>query len=612
MALAKKTVVLFQKINYSWKPIKKMTVAEWALENMVLSKGDTAEPGKFNFDRAPYQRGILEAVSDPKVEDVVMMFSAQTGKTTIDTCIIGYYIDYEPSPMMFVMPTEKLAKRFSKTRIKHMTEDVPCLKGKLSDPSKRDGENNTLEKIFPGGFLLLVGANSATDLSSTPVRVILFDEVDRMPKSVGEEGDPISLGKKRTKTFWNRKKILSSTPVTKGDSRIEDAFNESTQEEWNLRCEHCGEYQPPEFDYINKENATMTCIHCGTVGEEYEWKRSEGKWIATYPERKTRGFHLNEFSSPTTSWNQILEEYELAKNNPMMLKAWWNTALGLPYEETEEQADYNDIVYKREEYEAQIPNEVLCLTCGVDTQDDRLELEVVGWLEGEESYGIEKKVIRGDTSTDLPWDELSDYLGSSFYYEDGSAINISCTCIDSGGHRTSRVYDFCKAREHKRVFAIKGMDRQIGIPLIHRWIKTKKCGNTLFILGVNDGKETLHSRLQMNYKAGGTNDGYCHYPCGEQGEYIRGYDEEYFKGLFAEKFVKEVTKRGVKMSWKKINGVRNEPLDIRNYAQAAIKILHYSSSQWDALAKRRTMVKDRPNEPRKKKMKKRILSKGVS
>lgn len=604
MVAVKNTAKLLQNINTSWKPVKKMSVAEWAIENMVLSKGDTAEPGKFNFDRAPYQREILEAVSDPKVEDIIMMFSAQTGKTTIDTCIIGYYIDYEPSPMMFVMPTEKLAKRFSKTRIKHMTEDVPALKGKLSDPSKRDGDNNTLEKIFPGGFLLLVGANSATDLSSTPVRVILFDEVDRMPKTVGEEGDPISLGKKRTKTFWNRKKILSSTPVTKGDSRIEDAFNESTQEEWNLRCANCGEYQSPEFDYINKENATMTCMHCGCVGEEYEWKRHEGKWIARYPERKARGFHLNEFSSPTTSWKQVLEEYHLAKDNPMKLKAWWNTALGLPYEEIEEQLDSQIIEDRREEYEAQVPDEVLVLTAGVDTQDNRLECEVVGWGIGEESWGIEYKTFYGDPEQNAVWDQLDDYLQSTFKFKDGSGIKISCTCIDSGGHHTRKVYEFTKAREHRRIYSIKGKGGS-GIPLIHSTTRTKRNNAILFILGVDDGKETLQSRLKLE-NIGGI-DGYCHFPQGDEGQYIRGYTQEYFKGLTSEQQVEEMTKRGIKRYWKKVkSNVRNEALDCRNYAQAAIQIFN---PNFEAL-KRHGVTATRYEQaaPRKKR---RVLSKGL-
>lgn len=604
--IAKKTISLFQKLAKAWKPLKKMSIAEWAIENFVLSKGDSATPGKFNFSAAPYQEGIMEAISDPKTQKVVMMTSAQIGKTTIDTCVVGYYIDYDPSPMMFVFPTEKLAKRFSKTRIKHMIEDVPVLKGKLSDSNKRDGENNTLEKIFPGGFLMLVGANSPTDLSSTPVRIVIFDEVDRMPKSVSEEGDPISLGSKRTKTFWNKKIILSSTPVTKGDSRIEDAFLEGTQEEWNMKCHHCGEYQPPNFEYLNLETATMTCIHCGCVGEEYEWKREVGKWIATFPDKQVRSFHLNEFASPTTSWKEIVNEYELAKNKPLKLKAWVNTALGLPYEETEEQGDYKELLDKREEYEAQIPDPVLCLTCGVDTQDDRLETEVVGWLEGEESYGIEKKVFRGDTSQDAVWEELYEYLDSNFYYEDGIPIKISCTCIDSGGHRTTKVYQFCKEHESKRIFAIKGQGG-IGIPLVYRTTKTKRVGNTLFILGVDDGKETLHSRLRLEYIAGGCNDGYCHYPMGEEGQAIRGYDEEYFKGLLAEKLVKEVTKRGTKMYWKKISADRNEPLDIRNYAQAAIKIFN---PNWEMLARRRQAAV-RHDEKLKQVRKRRVYSKGV-
>lgn len=602
---------LFNEIIKEVAPPRKITISQWADENRVLSEEGSAEKGKWSTDRAPYQREIMDSVSNQDVEKVVIMSAIQIGKTEFLLNMVAYFIDVEPSPMMYVLPQLDMCKDFSKTRISTMLRDTPCLKNKIAEDKSRDGKNNIMMKMFPGGYLKLAGSNSEASLRSAPLRVVLLDEVDAYPKSAGTGGDPSKLADGRTSNFYNRKVVMVSSPLTKGDSRIEDEFNTSTMEEWCHKCPNCGEYVGISLDLLNfeQEEMTMTCPYCGCTANEYEWKAEVGMWIAEHHGRKKRGFHITSFSSPWVSWEKLKNEYLEAKGKPLYMKTFINMRMGLPYEEAEEQTDYNYIVENREEYIAQIPDEVLCLTCGVDTQDDRIELEVVGWAEGEESWGIEKKVIYGDTSTDAPWDELSDYLDSSFYYEDGSAIKISCTCIDSGGHRTSKVYQFCKSREHKRVFAIKGMDRQIGIPLIHRWTKTKKYGNTLFILGVNDGKELLHSRLQMEYKAGNDNEGYCHFPMGEEGQYIRGYDESYFKGLFAERFIKETTKQGVRMYWKKVNGVRNEPLDIRNYAQAAIKIL---DPKWSALTRLRAAQNKSIQEYKVQKKKRKILSKGVS
>lgn len=606
MKLVKK---LFNKIINGVAPPRKITISEWADEYRVISAEGGAEQGKWSTDRAPYQREIMNSVSDPDVEKVVIMSAIQIGKTEFLLNMVAYFIDVEPSPMMYVLPQLDMCKDFSKTRISTMIRDVPCLNSKIAEDKSRDGKNNIMMKMFPGGYLKIAGSNSEASLRSAPLRVVLLDEVDAYPKSAGAGGDPSKLADGRTSNFYNRKVVMVSSPLTKGDSRIEDEFNTSTMEEWCHKCHNCGEYVGVDLNLLNfeQEELTMTCPHCGCTANEYEWKSGEGKWIAKYPGRKKRGFHITSFSSPWVSWEKLKDEYLEAKGKPLYMKTFINMRMGLPYEQSEETVDYEILIDKREEYEAQVPDPVLCLTCGVDTQDDRLEAEVVGWLKGEESYGIERKVIRGDTSKDETWEELWKYLDSSFYYEDGTPIKISCTCVDSGGHRTSKVYKFCREHEHQRVFAIKGMDKQIGIPLIYKWAKTKKYGNTLFILGVNDGKEALHSRLNQEYLAGGCNDGYCHFPMGEDGEYTRGYDKEYFKGLFSEKLVKEITSRGVRMYWKKISTVRNEPLDIRNYAQAAIKIFN---PKWETLARCRQIAvkhEERTSQVRKR----RVFSKGV-
>ena len=184
--------------------------------NRRLSSEASAEPGQWRTSRAEYQRGIMDAISDGAIESVVIMSSAQVGKSEALGNSVGYYIDQDPAPIMMVMPTERDAEAWSKDRFSPMARDTPCLTGKISDPKSRDGSNKILHKRFPGGHLTIVGANAPSGLASRPIRILLCDEVDRYPFSAGAEGDPVNLAKKRTVTFWNRKIVLVSTPTIRG------------------------------------------------------------------------------------------------------------------------------------------------------------------------------------------------------------------------------------------------------------------------------------------------------------------------------------------------------------------------------------------------------------
>ena len=202
----RKTVRLFKKIATILSPPPVLTVSQWADEYRRLSPEASAEPGRWNTDRAPYQRAIMDAVNDARCEDIIIMSSAQVGKTELILNIIGYYIDYDPSPILALQPTLEMAQTFSKDRLAPMLRDTPALKGKVKDARSRDSGNTILHKTFPGGHITMVGANSAAGLASRPIKVVLMDEVDRYPASAGTEGDPIKLAEKRTTTFWNRKK----------------------------------------------------------------------------------------------------------------------------------------------------------------------------------------------------------------------------------------------------------------------------------------------------------------------------------------------------------------------------------------------------------------------
>ena len=258
----RKTVRLFKKIATILSPPPVLTVSQWADEYRRLSPEASAEPGRWNTDRAPYQRAIMDAVNDARCEDIIIMSSAQVGKTELILNIIGYYIDYDPSPILVLQPTLEMAQTFSKDRLAPMLRDTPALKGKVKDARSRDSGNTILHKTFPGGHITMVGANSAAGLASRPIKVVLMDEVDRYPASAGTEGDPIKLAEKRTTTFWNRKKIKVSTPTIKGRSPIEKEFLTSSMEEWNVPCPCCGKYQPYEWGRIHFSDVTMECKYC--------------------------------------------------------------------------------------------------------------------------------------------------------------------------------------------------------------------------------------------------------------------------------------------------------------------------------------------------------------
>ena len=238
--LEPQTVELFAEVLSKLRPPPPLTVSQWADRYRVLSAESSAEPGRWHTEKAPYQRAIMDAIGDPHVRSVVVMSAAQIGKT--DAFILnplGYYMDYAPCPVMCMQPTLDMGQTLSKDRIAPMIRDTPRLTG-LVDTKSRYAGNTVMKKNFPGGHITIVGANSPSSLASRPIKVLLADEIDRYPKSAGTEGDPLDLAKKRQTTFWDYKTVMVSTPTIKGDSRIEDAYLLSTQEEWNVPCPECG------------------------------------------------------------------------------------------------------------------------------------------------------------------------------------------------------------------------------------------------------------------------------------------------------------------------------------------------------------------------------------
>lgn len=562
------------------KPPPEMSLSEWADEYRRLSQESSAEPGRWHTDKAPYQREIMDAIGDPHIRTVVIKSAAQIGKTAMLLNALGKVMHHNPAPMLVMEPTVDMGEAFSKDFLAPMIRDTPVLR-KLVDTKSRYSGNTILKKNFPGGHITIVGANSPAALRMRPMKILLADEVDAYPKSAGTEGDPLLLAQKRQTTFWDKKTIMVSTPTIKGDSRIEEAYLDSTQEEWQVPCPECGHYQPLVWGGIifDKEDLSKgifyKCEKCECVSGEYEWKSQgqKGRFVAANPGAEVRGFHLNTLASSFCGWKEVAEKFLAAKarldiGDPEEMKTWVNTELGETWEEPGERLEETELASRREVYGTQVPDDVLFLTAGVDTQDDRFEVEVVGWGIGKESWGIRYQKIYGDMLKEQVWEDLDQFLLQPFFKKDGTAMTIQAVGMDTGGHHFDAVCRFAKDRWERHIFAVMGKGGQ-GVPYIRNPTTNNRVKAQLFTIGVDAGKATVHQRLRHEPpEKSGPN--YCHFPLEE----AAGYDEAYFRGLTAEKMVVRFRKGRSVVAWeiKDASHKRNEPLDLRNYATAALEI----------------------------------------
>jgi len=571
----------------SFRPPAKQTVSEWADENRILSSDYSAEPGRWRTDRAPYQREIMDSFTQSGIWQIVIMASAQVGKSEIELNMMGAAIANDPGPILYIQPTESMAEDYSKRRIAPMIAACPTLRDKVMKAKGRDAANTITMKTFPGGSLAFIGANSPAELASRPVRYIFMDETDRFPASAGSEGDPQELAERRTETFRaNRKIVKTSTPTLKGKSKIETDYMNGTQEEWHTECPHCHSFNYIRFvdihfekeDFKNEtgdedyriQDVTWRCPTCKRDIEEHVAKRQPAKWVSKNPQAINNGirsFRLNAFMSPWSDWKDIVWKFLKAHKDPEKLKTFYNTILGETWE-VHVSNGLDEALYKRREhYDAEIPNGVLLLTMGLDTQDDRLEYEVVGWDRHGQSWGISRGIIPGRADAPGVWEEVDNLLNREWKLKNGMRMRILASFIDSGGHFTQEIYTECAKRQTKRIWPIKGEGGE-GKQYVRPMKRSGgKRDSMKFLIGVDAGKEGIM------YEAGVTEPGpgYMHFPM----DYRAGYSMDYFKGLISERMV--MHRKGGKsvVGWEKIYE-RNEPLDCRNYARAAYRYFHWN------------------------------------
>lgn len=567
-------------LYHALKPPPRLTVSEWADRFRMLSPEASAEPGPWRTSRAPYQRAMMDALCDPTIHTVVVMSSAQVGKSELLLNALGYTIDLDPGPTLLIQPTLEMAEAFSKDRLDPMLRDTPVLRQKVRTGRSKDRSNTIRHKTFPGGHVTLAGSNSAAGLASRPIRFVLADEVDRWDTSAGDEGDPLALAGKRTTTFWNRKALVVSTPTIKGASRIEAQFAESDQRQCFVPCPHCQTRFVVQWAHVRWElddpaTAHLVCPSCGALLDEADRHAmlQAPEWRASQPCRGIAGFHIWEGYSLWRRLADIVADFLAARKAPDTLQVFVNTSLGETWEETGEQTDASSLIARREPYPAEVPAGACCLTAGVDVQDDRLEALVMGWGPGEEAWVVESRRIEGDPQRPEPWLALDELLSKSFLHESGTLLDVKGACIDTAGHRTQYVYDYVAKRHSRRVYAVIGRDGA-DRPIVSA-PSQKRSGQdprkvALFTVGTDACKALIYSRLKLTEKG----PGYVHLPLPHQagGQYRDGVDEEFIAQLTAEKLVTK-HKMGVPTrQWVKTRP-RNEALDLLVYAIAALRLV---------------------------------------
>lgn len=572
-------VALRRRVMAGCAPPPRLTVSEFADREIIVTSGPLAHT-RWQTDYAPYQRGILDVFHEAGVQTAVVMGSSQWGKTACAVVVVSYHIAHDPGQILVVEPTvDPMAKDFAQNRLDPVIAASPALADVVSKKRAKDQSNTMLAKTFRGGAIAIGGANSAASLASRSVRLLVLDEIDRYPAELPGEGNTIAIAFKRTTAYGRRaRRLLLSSPTLK-DGPIHAWFQRGDQRRYHVPCPSCGAlfaYAWKQVRWVDDDPATAR-IHCpacdyGLDDVERVAVLRHGAWIPDAPDRRDKSvvsFHLWEAYSPMSSLAAIVSGFLAARvdqkrGDSSTMHTWENTTLGEPLEpEKGDGVEPSALMLRREAFGAPVPAGAVVLTRAVDTQDDRLEVLVVGWGPHDEAWLVEHARLDGDTSQPDVWDALDELLDKEYLHASGAMLAPVATCIDSAGHRTTQVYDFVHPRQGRRVFAIIGRDGVrpiVSRPSPRRWGRDKR-QVPLYTVGVDAAKSLWMSRLKLE-QAG---PGYIHLPDDDW------CDDEFCAQLTAERLVTHFQKGVPVQSWRKTRA-RNEALDLAVYAYAALKL----------------------------------------
>ena len=612
------TALIFGALSAGILPAAQISPSAWAAQNLVVPDGPQSGQ-KWNPAQTPHLVEIMDHLApDSPVNEIVLRKSAQVGATTLGIAWSGYVAAVDPAPMMIIMPTLDSADSFNREKLNLSFEASPAVMRRVSAAGSRSARSSTARtKRFPGGSIILTGANSTADLRSKTRRYLSQDEIDDWPLDLDGQGDPLEMADARKKSYdatgdW--KILRASTPTVKGESRIDAAFEGGDQRYWIMPCPHCGEKQRLEWGTKDSpfglkfrrefpHQAHYVCRHNGCVIQHHEKPAMirAGEWQATCPgPGRYPSYHLDALSSLFAQWDSIVADFLKSKDDPTKLKVFWNLTLGLAWEERGDAPEWNRLFARRTTMDPGIvPRGGLVLTCAVDVQKDGLYYEVVAWGRGRTSWVVEAGFLTGDTAQHDAkcWLDLAALTERTWPMETGGSLTIDLTGVDSG-YNTSSVYAFVRGKP--KALALKGVPGWTAPEIgnapgkldIKASGKRKRRGLMVWPVGTWSVKAAFYGRLRKEGIAEGKDSdppGYCHFATHLAQAYFQQLTAEYVKErVHAGRTLREWVARG-----------ENHYHDCRVYNTALthhplLRLDRFTDDDWSELAKQRDA---RPVQP---------------
>ena len=577
-------------------PRKAMTVSQWSdVERRLSSKG-SAEAGQWRTDRNPPLREPMDCMSARStVREVALMFPIQFGKTEVAINALGYCMDHDPGPVMVCLPGEVSMNKWVAQKLNPAVDESPAMKRALTSVASRDAANTRTFKDFAGGQLYIEHAGSPSRLKSTTVRTLLVDEVDEFANNLSGGDDPLEMLNGRTSAFpATFKRLYISTPQIKGLSRIEQLWAKSDQRRYHVPCPHCGHMQHLQWSGLHwtpdASACWYVCQECGASIDEHHKQAmiAAGEWVPSNPGAKMRGYHINclyyQFGLGPR-WLDLVEMWREAQNDPARLKTFVNDRLAEPWEDAAMRAvRHNAIADRAEPYKLRTaPLGVCYITAGVDTQDNRLAVQLVGWGAGMAFWVLDYVELPGDPADDAVWAALTELLNTPIQHASGATLRVDAYAHDMGGHRTEAVKHYVRQRRVRRPMAVFGATAN-NAPVLGKgkmadvdWRgRLDKRGVLTYQVGTVAAKHWLYGRLSTDAEKDSDT---------RVTHFSDELDPSFFAGLVSETF------NPAKNRFEKRRGARNEPLDTWVYAYAAahhpeLRLHRHTRADWERAAAR--------------------------
>jgi phage terminase large subunit GpA-like protein len=621
------------------RPAPKLSVSAWAEKHRVVSaESGSRYPGPWRNDRAPHLVDVMDALGpDDPCEDVVLVASAQVGKSEVGVNFFGYVVAQDPGPMIVVLPSHDESIKYVRTKMQPAIDETPQLRARVLEMTNRTERGSTASyKRFRGGFAQVTFAGSSKGLQMLSAKYTIGDEVSEWPATAGERGDPVEQLKVRTKTYErDRKRLWVSTPAIAGTCRISLDYEASDKRRRYVPCPQCGAYQVLRFDKLKWDSevwphhAWFECAAQGCVIEHLDKPAmmAKGVWLATAGENAPgdvilpedlatwqarpvsgllRGFQIWQAYSLFTSWDSIVSEYLRGKGGHERMRVFTQQVLGEAWEDRGDAPEAEKLHAQRLSKDdfclGVLPHGPVVLTGAVDVQGNRLEWAVWGWSEGMTRWLVDRGVVQGDPNDEATWRAMGQVMQGAVYRtadDDSTALEVDAWAVDSG-YCSHAVYMFTRGRG--RVFAVDGRfgrtEPMVGSPkkVEVRWSgKRLPKGATLWPVGTFALKSDLYASIRKTVAG----------PSMETGQFAPGamilpgdLDLAYVEQLTAEHLVEKEMKSGViQRVWQKLTGRPNEALDIACYARAMayhLKLDRLTPEGWAAL---RADRKQKPVQP---------------